>query len=522
MKIVLRVENNVTYIDGKLPSKIYQGLKKALGYIPPDSFWMIKRNSEKNKNQKWRQNWDGTITTVHYSKKHCKCNVKKEGTHFPTGLLHKAIKYLNQNGVKVVAKDCRPKVESTRKLQMSPDFEARDYQDKIIKEACKKDRGIIKLSTGGGKTAIASAIIANRGIIPVVFYVTSVDLLTQAKSELEKFIYDETGENIVVGEVGGGRRNIQEITVMTIQTAVRALGGVWKKYDDEDTKKEKDDIGDFKEEVRQLIRNANLIICDEVQHWAAETCQIISDNSFNAKYRLGLSATPFRDLGDDILIEGCFSEPIVDVNASKLIKKKYLVQPKIRFYNISNMRGKFTTKPKIGEKNKQKANYANVYKEAIVENSLRNNIIATIANDLIKENRSILILVKQIAHGEILEKLIDGAVFLHGEHSSKEREEHLDKMRRGESNITISSSIFDEGVDCKPLDTLILAGSGKSSTRALQRIGRVLRPYTYPDGRKKEDAIVVDFMDNVIYLKAHSEKRLKIYKTEPLFDVKVQ
>jgi len=51
------------------------------------------------------------------------------------------------------------------------------------------------------------------------------------------------------------------------------------------------------------------------------------------------SATPWRDMGDDILIDGCFGKCISDINASFLIKKGFLVKPVIYFQKISNMRG---------------------------------------------------------------------------------------------------------------------------------------------------------------------------------------
>ena len=81
--------------------------------------------------------------------------------------------------------------------------------------------------------------------------------------------------------------------------------------------------------------------------------------------------------------------------------------------------------------------------------------------------------------------------------------------------MTLASTIFDEGIDCRPLDTLILAGSGISQTRALQRVGRTLRPY---DG--KEEATVIDFEDNCKYMLKHSRKRRKMYETESRFDIK--
>jgi superfamily II DNA or RNA helicase len=87
-------------------------------------------------------------------------------------------------------------------------------------------------------------------------------------------------------------------------------------------------------------------------------------------------------------------------------------------------------------------------------------------------------------------------------------------MRQRKASVTISTSIFDEGIDCRPLDTLILAGAGKSQTRALQRVGRVLRPYS-----GKNDAIVIDIEDHCKHLFSHSKKRRKIYSTEPEFDI---
>ncbi len=357
-------------------------------------------------------------------------------------------------------------------------------------------------------TALASAILANRGVSPMIFYVTSIDLLRQAKDELERFI-KSNGSDITVGELSGLKKDIQDITVMTVQTAVRSLGGVWKKFDEEDhNKKEKEDITIIKKAVKELIHSSKLMMCDEVQHWAAETCQIISDHSQQARYRYGLSATPFRDQGDDILIDSCFGKVIADISASKLINLGYLVRPRITMIPIdNNVSGKLS--------------YANIYKDYIVYNSVRNNIISVLAQNMANDGRSVLILCKQIAHGKLLEKLIPDSKFLHGSHSAKKRKEHLDKMRSGEANITIASTIFDEGVDCRPLDGLILAGGGKSPTRALQRVGRVLRPYTYPNGRIKEEAMVVDFMDDCKYMRDHSKKRLKIYKTEPEFIVEM-
>jgi superfamily II DNA or RNA helicase len=504
--VSVRIHNNVCYLDGRLSSSDYQEFKKILGYMPEDSFWMVKKHNEKLEEQEnveeWRKEWDGSISTVCWNKQFCKCNVKKSGLHFPTGLLGNAVKFFQEKSIAYNIKDERLHVEKNIEYSLSDEFEFRDYQKEAKDKILMTDRGIIKCATGGGKTAIALSVIAERGVIPAIFYVPSQDLLKQTKTEMERFLR-HNGVPLKVGIIGGGYKEFGDITVMTIQTAVRSLGGVWKKYDEEDTLKDKTDISDIKNDIKDLIRSSKLITCDEVQHWASETCRIISDGSEMAKYKYGYSATPFRDKGDDILIDGCFGKCVVDISASFLIERDWLVPPDIYFITIKNML------------NIKKRSYPEIYKHAIVQNDVRNEVISNMATGLLNSDRkNILILCRKIDHGKTLESMIDGSVFLHGSHTGKVREKHLDKMRAGETSVTIASTIFDEGIDVRSLDGLILAGSGKSSTRALQRIGRTLRPFP-----GKEKAIIIDFMDMCKYLEDHSFARRNIYRTEPKFNV---
>jgi len=358
-------------------------------------------------------------------------------------------------------------------------------------------------------TAVGAGIISSLGVAPFIFYVTSQDLLTQAKNEFEKFLTVD-GKPIEIGVIGAGQCNIKDVNIMTIQTAIRALGEKFTKFDEEDEPEKISEATKSRyEAIADLIHNAKAFIADETQHWAAETCQVIADHSYNARFRFGMSATPWRDLGDDLLIDACFGRVIADINASFLIKKGILVRPTIYFVH---------TKKKFDDYD---ITYSTAYKEGIAENEERNLIIANIAQNMVKEGRNILILIKHIPHGLLLESLIPDSIFLHGSHSGKARKKHLDKMRDKKVSVTIATSIFDEGVDVKCLDGLILGGSGKSQTRALQRIGRVIR--TYEDnltGFVKKDAYVVDFHDNMKYMYTHSKARRTIYETEPEFIIK--
>lgn len=495
--VTLKVTDASTFVIGKLSKDLYQEFKKTLGYKDPNALW-------RGKNVK---NWDGYITTVCYDKARCRCSIKKDGVHFPTGLYSRALDFFKAYGVQVSVVDHRTEA-AVRSLNISAtqELQVRAYQQETIDKAVRQQRGIIKAATGAGKTAIAAGIIAKLGISPFVFYVTSQDLLQQAKEEFEKFLQVDD-KPLEVGVIGGGKCDIKDINIMTVQTAVRAVGEKYKKFDDEDGIDE-NTLADKYDQISRLIHTCRGMMADEVQHWAAETCQVISDHSVNARFKYGLSATPFRDMGDDLLIDACFGKLIADINASFLIQQKILVKPTIYFVH---------TRKRLTDD----LTYAEAYKQGVVLNDERNSIIANIAKNMVSEGRQILILVRTIEHGNLLEKLIDGSVFLNGTIGSKTRKTHIEDMRAKKIAVTIATSIFDEGVDVKPLDGLILAGSGKSQTRALQRIGRVIRSYEdKTTGFVKKSAYIVDFHDNIKYMLAHSKARRRIYETEPEFVIK--
>ena len=528
MTIAIEVDHNKAYIvDGKLSSEAYHELKKALGYQPENFEWIKKgvienkvrdatrgmKNADAIEATRERignglKNWDGTVTDVCYDKARCRCHTKKAYTHFSSGLLPKAREFFDSYGIDYTLKDIRTHAEKRQVgLKMSSDFEARDYQAQARDKACNKQRGIIKCATGGGKTAIASSIIAELGVVPFIFYVTSKDLLKQAKAELERFVLKD-GKPLEVGMVGGGHKDIKDVTVMTVQTAIRALDAKYEAFDEEDRSKDKTDITDIKKQLKDYIRSAKGIMCDEVQHWAARTCQVIADSSESAHFRYGLSATPYREKGDDILIEACFGGMISNISASFLIDRGFLVQPDIYFIKVDNI------------SSSRYSTYQNIYKQGIVENQLRNKWISDLATRFYDEGHYPLILAKTIAHGKLLKSLIPGSEFMHGSVSTKKRTEYLARMKQRDTGVTIATSIFDEGVDVKPLDVLLLAGSGKSSTRALQRVGRIIRPYPNVENNVKKKAIAIDFDDRGKYVEDHSKARRAIYETEPRFNIK--
>lgn len=100
------------------------------------------------------------------------------------------------------------------------------------------------------------------------------------------------------------------------------------------------------------------------------------------------------------------------------------------------------------------------------------------------------------------------------EHTSKRRQRIVEKFKRGDIDVLISTGILDEGFDAPDTRFLILAGGGKAEHRQVQRIGRGMRA-----AEGKRELTVIDFMDRGYYLGKHSAGRLEAYKQEPAFSV---
>lgn len=281
---------------------------------------------------------------------------------------------------------------------------------------------------------------------------------------------------------------------------------------------------------------ANNLIVSNCHHLPSSTMNEVAKWCSNAYYRIGVSATPWRDGGDDLLIEAVLRKrrPENSINASKLIELGFLTPATIYFVP---MKQQFKGK-----------NYHKIYNDAIVNNEERNKAIVTITKKM-RETRdaSVLILIQRVEHGEKLQEelfkiypqqsfsmtvedpksgkptlvRVKNVEFLSGQDDALRRKAVIQACKERKCKILIGSTIADEGLDIPALDVLILAGGGKSSTRAFQRVGRVIRLFKDPvTGKKKERALVFDFQDYTPMLRRHARVREKLYKTEEKWDIK--
>lgn len=440
------------------------------------------------------RNWDGWKRLYQRSRR-----------TFPTGLLERVLGILREQGRSwvVTPESVRPGPCCSYR-QIPDEYALWPFQGQALLTMLEARRCMVQVATGGGKTVIAGHVIQRLALL-TVFLVHTKDLLYQARTAFAAMLGEE-----VVGQVGDGVVQIREVTVCTLQTAARCLSLAYERDSyDEDEYWEDSDTATREEErwaVRHLLEAAQCVFMDECHRVAAPTAQRVVMAIEGAIYRFGLSASPWRDDGADMLLESAFGAVMVRVSASELIEEGYLVPPLIRFVTV----------PAVAyEKARQ---YHAIYGDYVVANPDRNQLVAARTADMIGRGRPTLVLVRMISHGYTIQRLLlergIGLPFLSGKDTSTFRNQTLQDLRDGTLRGIIASTIADEGIDIKPLSGLVLAGGGKSSTRALQRIGRVLR--ICPG---KRDAEVVDFEDNARFLTEHAAARLRIYRTEPAWTI---
>lgn len=422
---------------------------------------------------------------------------------FNSGLLSKAVSFLKRNTVELIVEDWREQPEKNNPIDISDKLKSmslipRDYQIDILNACIKNNKGIVRACTGAGKT-LCIAMIAAHYNEPTIIGVIGLDLLQQFH-KLFSLIFDEP-----IGFIGNGVCNIHKINICSIWTLASALRVDKKNIvsdDESDSEVEPDQTQS--EKIIAMLGKSKLFIFDESHVVTTNTIQSIYDN-IDPQYIFGFSGTPFRGDNSDLLVHSILGDKIVDVSATRLIDSGVLAKPVIKFVSVPHKKLKSTT-------------YPGIYKEYIVENSERNDIIVRYAVNLIKQDYVPLVLFKQVKHGKILFDLFkkEGikCEMLSGTDSLAKREEVKNKLNSGEISMIISSTIFDIGIDLPILNALILAGSGKSPIRACQRLGRVIR--SYPG---KTHAAVVDFYDNAKFLKNHSVARYNTYSREDGFKV---
>lgn len=267
-----------------------------------------------------------------------------------------------------------------------------------------------------------------------------------------------------------------------------------------------------KMEAIEFLESVMLGVYDECHHIKGDGYYNVVLGCSNALIKVGLTGS--IDYKDPLLIQKMksgFHNVSYEVKNKQMIDRGVSATPTVVGIPVDYVVNE-------GEQNNQvkyEKDYRTAYDQGIVRNEYRNALITQMTKKWYNKDHGVLIIIQRIEQGEAIQELLNQigipCAFAYGELDDDTRTKHINDMKTGDLKVLIASTIIDEGVDISGIDTLILAGGGKSLRQTLQRVGRGLRAKNYGDNTLN----VVDFVDKTNeYLRRHSDERFKIYENE--------
>jgi superfamily II DNA or RNA helicase len=370
----------------------------------------------------------------------------------PRGCLEPALALLRQNAIRCDVLDERV---TGAPLSLSLVGSLRDDQHAAVGTMLANDTGVLSAPTAFGKTVVAAAIIARRGVSTLIL-VHRTELLRQWQERLQAFL--GAGEDIV-GTIGGGKAKPTGRVDIAVMQSLSRRG-----------------------EVDPMVESYGQVIVDECHHVGAVSFDAILRRA-KPKYVLGLTATPIRRDGQQPIIFMQCGPTRCTVARAEGAPKDLAVTPYLwnRPIDASSDTG-------IQE----------VFRLLAIDRA-RTEAIADQVRRAFEGGRKVLVLTERTEHlGELakfLEARMPPPFVLHGRMSRKQRAAlvaALDELPSEAPRVLLSTGkLVGEGFDHPALNTLVLAMPISWKGTLQQYAGRLHRDHV-----DKDDVRIVDFVDS--------------------------
>ncbi|MCY4275758.1 MAG: DEAD/DEAH box helicase family protein [Gammaproteobacteria bacterium] len=396
---------------------------------------------------------------------------------FPEAAKKQLLKVCGKNG----HSRCRIRMESKKWR----------HQEEALNIFVAKERGILNMATGTGKTRTAinilTALYNGDEIDTVIVCTDGNDLLNQWCTELLSS-RKTVRRKIRVRRHFSGFREIQRF-LLSPENAVLVV-----------SRKPVDSA------LKQLNRNQGqrtLLIYDEVHGLGSPDNRIrLSGLSDHIRFRLGLSATPERPYDDDgnRFIEGHIGPVLMEFELKEAIKRGILApfnyyplpyQPtdddRSRIAAIYSKKKACEASGEPMSEEEFRINIARVYKTSEAKLPVFKEFIQR-HQDLLTRS---IVFTETIDYGQKVLEIVHSLRADFHTYFSGEDKSTLERFARGDLECLIACHRLSEGIDIQTLNTVILFSSEKGQLETIQRIGRSLR--TNPENPEKI-ANIVDFI----------------------------
>lgn len=366
-------------------------------------------------------------------------------------------------------------------------LDTRKEQKELVETALKYKRCLIEAPTGFGKTrAIAEYIYQFlNSKVNILVLVSNVDLMYQMQNDLQNYL------KVNIGIIGDNKLKIDNITVAIIDSLYYKL-------------KNKSPT------ILNYLNSVNVFIADEAHEYANFSGAYVLNQLKNCEFYLGVSAT--LCIKNIKLLEGLIGPIMKSFSIKSAISSKTILKPIVEYIPVP----KVEIPNNWENQNFSHKLYNQSYNLCIVNNNIRNQIIAKTTEKLILEEYfPLLILVKIVgtagskySHSEnIAEELKKRNIYLpiiHGK--STNRSKIIDQLKNKEILGAIATNkIMGTGIDISSLNAIILAAAGSSNKELIQNIGRCLRL-----NNENKQPKIIDFLDSTHFFQNQAEKRSKL------------
>jgi superfamily II DNA or RNA helicase len=282
---------------------------------------------------------------------------------------------------------------------------------------------------------------------------------------------------------------------------------------------------------------ANGFVVHNCHHGSSPTWVHVM-NQLSARYRFGVTATPERADGLQVITERVIGPTfhtvsrvavsdrlmvptltVINTGVESAVWKRHAERMKEYQKRAAELRlqGKVAPKAPI-------VDWSTLLDELLTHDERNLLIVETLLREC--PGHYALVLSKRVEHCLQLAHLLNKAELdrgikprlrssvIHGGLAKKVREKIIELTQAGKCDVLFAVEIAKEGLDIPRLDRLFLVGGGRNEAVTEQQVGRIQRPFTDTlGGTSKLDAAVFDFVDELIPpLRAQHWARRKVYR----------